>query len=261
MKKLYTWQDIEVAVEMERGHWPDLWKKVEVYNDEIIVMKEKIIDDIECDKKFFTQVFGSFYDAETHTVHIDEFAVNLPIIDEKDDLENAPMEAMPLFKSVYFNKQIELPEEKQDLPGSPVIAFHSYKGGVGRTLILTSLLKEISSLYGNDKKVLVIDSDLEAPGLTWAVGKSSQFPVSYLDVLSMIRVYGAEKTVIDKIAEMMEQNLIHIETEKERVVHYFLPAYLEESQLITAYVRPEHILGVSEERFLISETISALGAA
>ncbi len=261
MKKLYTWQDIEVAVEMERGHWPDLWKKVEVYNDEIIVMKEKIIDDIECDKKFFTQVFGSFYDAETHTVHIDEFAVNLPIIDEKDDLENAPMEAMPLFKSVYFNKQIELPEEKQDLPGSPVIAFHSYKGGVGRTLILTSLLKEISSLYGNDKKVLVIDFDLEAPGLTWAVGKSSQFPVSYLDVLSMIRVYGAEKTVIDKIAEMMEQNLIHIETEKERVVHYFLPAYLEESQLITAYVRPEHILGVSEERFLISETISALGAA
>ncbi len=27
MKKLYTWQDIEVAVEMERRHWPDLWKK------------------------------------------------------------------------------------------------------------------------------------------------------------------------------------------------------------------------------------------
>lgn len=261
MKTLYTWKDVEILIEKERGNWPESWKKVNVYHDEIIVLKTSAEKDMECDKTFFRQIFGSFFDAENYAVHIDDFGTSLPVICEEDDFDNYSTEALPLFKSVYFNSIIEIPKGKQKLPGKPVIAFHSYKGGVGRTLVLTSLLKEISSFYGNEKKVLVIDSDLEAPGLTWTIEKSRQFPISYLDFLSIIRVYGGNKKIISKMAELMSGNVFYVETEEERVRHYFLPAYLDDSQLLAEYVRPEHILDVSEERFLISEAISLLGSA
>ncbi len=260
MRTLYTWKDVEVRIEKERSRWPESWKKVRVYHDEIIVLKTDITKDEECDKTFFRQVFGSFFDAENYAVHIDEFEIFLPIVCEEDDFQSYLTEVLPLFRSIYFNSTIEIPKGKQKLPGKPVIAFHSYKGGVGRTLVLTSLLKEISSFYGNEKKVLVIDSDLEAPGLTWTIEKSRQFPVSYLDFLSIIRAYGGSKKIIGKIAELMSGNVFYVETEKERVRHYFLPAYLDDSQLLVEYARPEHILDVSEERFLISESISLLGS-
>mgnify|MGYP001149199833 CR=1 FL=1 len=157
--------------------------------------------------------------------------------------------------------QLKSRKKEKKISGKPVVAFHSYKGGVGRTLALTSLLKEISSIYGNEKKVLLIDSDLEAPGLTRTIEKSGQFPISYLDFLSIIRTYGNDKKTVSRIAELMQRNLIYVETEKERVQHYFLPAFVEESQLMEPYARPEQILDVSEDIFLISEAVSRLGAA
>lgn len=260
MKRLYTWKDVEISIEMERRHWPKTWKKVDVYHDEVIVL-ESAEHDSEADDAFFTRVFGNFYDEEVKAIHIRDFSVVLPVIYEDEEGERYSRETVPLFKSIYFSNSIEVPEQRKKLSGKPVVAFHSYKGGVGRTLALTSLLKEISSIYGNEKKVLVIDSDLEAPGLTWTIEKSGQFPVSYLDFLSIIRTYGNDKKTISRIAELMQRNLIFVETEKERVQHYFLPAYVEESQLVEPYARPEQILDVSEDIFLISEAVSRLGAA
>ncbi|HBA49846.1 MAG TPA: hypothetical protein DCZ91_19040 [Lachnospiraceae bacterium] len=209
----------------------------------------------ESDDAFFTRVFGNYYDEEAKVVHIRDFSVVLPVIYEYEDGERYSRETLPLFKGVYFNHSIEIPEKRKKLSGKPVVAFHSYKGGVGRILALTSLVKEISSIYGNEKTVLIIDSDLEAPGLTWTIEKSGQFPISYLDFLSIIRTYGNDKKTVSRIAELMQRNLIFVETEKERVQHYFLPAYVEESQLMEPYARPEQILDVSEDIFLISEAV------
>lgn len=56
------------------------------------------------------------------------------------------------------------------LPGSKILAFHSYKGGVGRTLSLIAFFREL--IYQDKgKKILIIDADLEAPGLTWMIQK------------------------------------------------------------------------------------------
>ena len=43
-----------------------------------------------------------------------------------------------------------------------VITFYSYKGGVGRTMSLVNVASELSK---RGRKVLVIDFDLEAPGI------------------------------------------------------------------------------------------------
>ena len=75
----------------------------------------------------------------------------------------------------------------EDLPGVPVIAFHSYKGGVGRTLSLLAFVKAWSSLKNlkNSKRLLIIDSDIEAPGITWLTTKSEEPLFSYLDLLEV----------------------------------------------------------------------------
>jgi MinD-like ATPase involved in chromosome partitioning or flagellar assembly len=44
-----------------------------------------------------------------------------------------------------------------------IISFYSYKGGVGRTQLVANLAAYLC--YYQAKKVLVIDWDLEAPGL------------------------------------------------------------------------------------------------
>ena len=52
MRTLYTWKDVEVRIEKERSRWPESWKKVRVYHDEIIVLKTDITKDEECDNTF-----------------------------------------------------------------------------------------------------------------------------------------------------------------------------------------------------------------
>ncbi len=52
----------------------------------------------------------------------------------------------------------------------PIVSFYSYKGGVGRTTSLVSFANYLS--YTKGKKVLMIDFDLEAPGLSNFFGSS-----------------------------------------------------------------------------------------
>jgi AAA domain len=46
--------------------------------------------------------------------------------------------------------------------GGQIISFYSYKGGVGRSMVLANVAWILAS---NGKKVLTVDWDLEAPGL------------------------------------------------------------------------------------------------
>jgi WD40 repeat protein/cellulose biosynthesis protein BcsQ len=54
------------------------------------------------------------------------------------------------------------PKEEAARPGGRIITFYSYKGGTGRTMLLANVAWILAS---NKKRVLVVDWDLEAPGL------------------------------------------------------------------------------------------------
>ncbi len=46
-----------------------------------------------------------------------------------------------------------------------IIAFYSYKGGTGRTMALANVACLLAKYYSSDSRILMIDWDLEAPGL------------------------------------------------------------------------------------------------
>ncbi|WP_373873352.1 AAA family ATPase [Actinoplanes derwentensis] len=60
-----------------------------------------------------------------------------------------------------------LPAPTESLPeGLDICVFHSFKGGVGRTLHCVAVARRLSE---SGRRVLLVDGDLEAPGITWMV--------------------------------------------------------------------------------------------
>jgi MinD-like ATPase involved in chromosome partitioning or flagellar assembly/Fe-S cluster biosynthesis and repair protein YggX len=170
-------------------------------------------------------------------------------------------EPLPLFKSSLFHTSGALNIPIPPLP-VPVIAFHSYKGGVGRTLSLFSLARELT-LNTIKHKTLIIDADIEAPGLTlMAEGFPAERRISYLDILAII--HDSEKNmlfneIMSNIVKYMVTSTIKIPAIDITEEHYFLPAYRINYQLLDNFVHPEYIVSMPERIFIISEFLSELG--
>jgi len=70
------------------------------------------------------------------------------------------------------------------------VTFYSYKGGVGRTLVVANLAKYLAHLR---MKVLVLDLDLEAPGVHYKLGeRGARLPVErgVVDILHAFATTG-----------------------------------------------------------------------
>ena len=58
-------------------------------------------------------------------------------------------------------------------PKGKIVTFYSYKGGVGRSMALANVAVLLAKM---GKKVLIVDFDLEAPGLDWFFGEKKLVP-------------------------------------------------------------------------------------
>lgn len=112
---------------------------------------------------------------------INEEWIGETFIGEDDILENTnEEEIIPLNKlaneNIFWVEKIyhleswksysEKPREANpENTKAKVICFYSYKGGVGRTTLASFTAAELSQKY--DKRVVIIDADIEAPGLIY----------------------------------------------------------------------------------------------
>lgn len=260
---LYTWKDVENILLSREGRekWNVSWKKILVYPDEVVIYKEQLEEDAK-DAGCLNDIFGKHYHSEDNYIVLDIFETKMAITyEEMDEWEEVDNREVPLFRDMFLKDTTQDYKGSREFSGRPIIAFHSYKGGVGRTLSLVSLLKEISNIYGNKRKVLIVDSDLEAPGLTWVLEKEAQFSMSYLDLLSILGVYGDTQETIEGVAKIMQEDIIYLNADKERVRHYFLPAYLKEEQMVTMMPRIDSLLNASDNAYFLTDVISKLGKA
>lgn len=81
------------------------------------------------------------------------------------------------------------------------IVFHSYKGGVGRTLALANVGVALNRI---GKKVLMLDMDFEAPGLAYKFGLEDKVKGGYVDYLYDIAAQYHKKT--DQTEEGHDRN-------------------------------------------------------
>ena len=118
-----------------------------------------------------------------------------------------------------------------------------------------SSLKDIK----NTKKLLIVDADLEAPGITWLVSEQAEATFSFLDLLEITQEQDHVDEVVEMIFDKVSEFTIRIETEKSMVEHIVLPTYRYIEQLLDMYSSPESLAVSYHKKYILAEVLSKLG--
>lgn len=258
---LYTWKDVERKLLLNKEHLEPVIVDIETYTNELIIYlkDETDKDSAICRLK---SVLQENYDSEQQRIALNLPGEQLKVIFEVDEDPRHTNVMIPLFRNVLYQKSAYYGDLIQkELPGVPIIAFHSYKGGVGRTLSLLTFVKAWSALkeLKNSKKLLIVDADIEAPGITWLMGNPEEAGFSFLDLLEITQQKDSADEIIELIADIAAESTIRIETEKSIVEHVVLPTYRYIEQLMDMYASPESLALSYNKKYILAEVLSKLG--
>ncbi len=276
INKLFTWFDIETVILRKKfaGLWPKGMVGVSVYPDGVEVRLGRMEDKDEA-VLGFQEWFGKKYDPKTGSIFLESLPQEPRTFPVTFEQENAESPAIPKLRPSFANFSLLPPAEEGRLPDlgqvdaprafpenfPPLFAFYSFKGGVGRTIHLISLIKALSE-QDPPKQVLIVDADLEAPGLTWwGRDQLGAFEISFLDFLALAHYDdSSDHRVSLSVAEdrIRRQPLI-FKLDKTKRDQFFLPAFREVDQLLRMPLRPEHVTREMGQEWIVSEILAALG--
>lgn len=213
--RFYTWKDIERYILMHHDEWKDELYDIEVYPNEMVVYPKSEQGTLQ--NAVLKKLFPKNIAPDNLSIKLDGQGEDLMILYEYE-YSPVTVRTLPLFKKAIYEDSIYPTEQLADL-SCPVFAFHSYKGGVGRTLSLIAFARAWTNLQKNpeNSKLLIIDSDLEAPGLTLIQGDLNDSAFSSAEALKLavwlvshansdfyresIPIENASQEIIDKYLE------------------------------------------------------------
>jgi len=255
--RLYTWTDVqnEIFWEMKRN-CPDGLIEVRVFWDGLhAVVKRGKEEDIA---QWIENIFEGRFKRDQNKISLDRisekerFLETFIEIEEEEDKENGrnifrPLISKPaLLSPEYFkNDPAKLPDNYP-----PIFAFHSFKGGVGRTIhaIAFALLARSFRNY----KVLLVDADLEAPGITLMLEKEKRnLQVSFADMLALVHSDSEEEA--SEALDLVHKHILNLDN------MFILPAFRSSDQIVSLEIKPEHLIKYSDNPYIITDILSKLG--
>ena len=267
--KLISWNDIEyvLAQAWTSSAPPSSVVRFDVYPNQMTLTVASM-QGVEEGKAWLGTVFGRAFSNENIQLTSFNGPRHFPVSIEDDaDETRLTIEPRPRFSTMgLIAKQQEnwLPEAL-DEKAPPIFTFYSFKGGVGRTLSLCAFVGAISQRYPN-KRLLIIDADLEAPGLTSLVkhdpgNHSADF--SLTDFLNLAHAeQGREKVQTLAYARHAIQRLsLRVPRADLEAEHYFLPGFREPWQQLRYGVRPENLTQFLNTRWDFARLLAMLGKA
>jgi MinD-like ATPase involved in chromosome partitioning or flagellar assembly len=273
MNRFLTWLDVRRRILQETRRDRELKNKgivrVNCFSDAVEI---GITGDKESAKSIVKQWFGDWYLEEESVIQLDMGDDKLPVeFTGPEEIEINPIEPRPFWEEIAYLPEIETSQKSAiNLPDpytqtkinkTELLAFYSFKGGVGRTLNLVAYLLallERSKELNQPINILVIDADLEAPGLTYWNGVKNP-AACFLDFLE---VYHYSRLPVEHtlslFAKELKKNLgSHINEDRSKV--YFLPACLNDQQLLDRPILPEHLVRSAHGAWGYSNAINLLG--
>ncbi len=270
--RLYTWLDVESKIQKQkRDNWPREIKNIQVYANGLDVFLRNKADEAKA-KKYLNLWFGDWYNEKDNLIYLEsatKHVKSLDVIfiqDNYQDNFDSNGSFRPFFGELaLFTDHVEdhvpdirigLPASIKDSPG--MLAFYSFKGGVGRTVHVVAALKSILSGNGSDKpRVLLVDADIEAPGLTWWAMEKGELPeLSFLDFLALanddIEPY---KNTFEVSVKKLNETILTVDKHKI----YFLPAFRSMDQLLRVSVKPEHLVRNPGNSWVVGNLLFHLG--
>jgi len=155
---------------------------------------------------------------------------------------------------------VKLPEAYIENPS--LIAFYSFKGGVGRTLHLSAYIFALLDRAKEVKEpinILVIDADLEAPGLTyWNRAERQQPSVCFIDFLEVYHYSPIER---EQTLDLFAREIKKSPKSEGNSTIYFLPACINDEQLLDTPILPEHLVRSLDGTWECGNAIHSLGKA
>lgn len=191
---LFTWVDVDehFARLAAQGLWPSWLFSVSAYWDSLELTVDAAHSDRDEQWQWLMGTFGQL------TVNREREVLFLEPYDHTDRVLTIEWDrvAAARFESSRdmrwregrvtrdLAKSLAPPAEPALPHGVEMCAFHSFKGGVGRTLHCVALALTLAE---QGRRVLLVDADLEAPGITWMVraqGGRSDF--GFADLLALL---------------------------------------------------------------------------
>lgn len=257
--RLYTWVDVEdvlLRAQQDPG-WPDWLVWVHAYWDNLTLgirlrKQQEALD-------WIAQLMAPRFSRESTTILLEglsDQARAFPVLLEETEDNPSPRRFIPtLARPATLSLSTSTADPvalDADLP--PVAAFHSFKGGVGRTSCALALAQAMTASRKKRARVLVVDADLEAPGLTWLL--RSRLPsssVSLTDFLALIHsdtdptATESIRLVADRVKDMQIEGM------------YVLPSFRTNDQFQSLEIKPEHLIHNAKDPFILTSALARLG--
>ncbi|MDV7340850.1 AAA family ATPase [Terasakiella sp. A23] len=266
-ENLYTWVDISNVLfkaREQKNNIPNELIWASPYWDELLIGTEE--GGIVSIDNWLKNIFGSRFinEDDTRFLILDGTGEDRRLLIEYEEIPEQELNHLPEKEfrpsfgkgsSIWFKwRDTNINQPTQQKHNAEIIAFYSVKGGVGRTTSAMSLALELANKFKNNKtneKVLIVDADFEAPGISVLFKSKKPSPsISFADLLAL--VHSEDKAFPDEAIALTSTAL------KEHQIDnvFVLPCFRETGHCSSLEIRPEDI-GKSKTRspFIISEVL------
>lgn len=254
-RRLFTWIDVDAQLErvLRATGWPDWLAEVSAYWGELELAIDYAVDQVAL-QIWLNEALGPgtavLRDGEL-LVLLESIGIEPRMLRVVTTVGVTPgSRRLPFWREPRVVRDVSapLPDPSAPLP-LPMLAFHSYKGGVGRT---THALAAALSV-ANNGPVLLVDGDLEAPGLSWMYresGREAQF--SFEDFIALLHSSDQDDAadVVDLAAKFV--------TNQQVGNIFFLPSKRDLESLAPARITPADLLVTGRPNEYLSNAVASL---
>ncbi len=266
-ERLFTWVDIDehLALLASKGEWPSWLLAADSWWDslELVVAPDTEVRQVQ---EWLDHAFG----AGSTELRSDQLLLGLddPRVREFTGIPvellegtegGAKARRLPLLREKHITRELADPFDHPPRGGFPgnieIVAFHSFKGGVGRTVHAVALADAVAQRGGN---VLLVDADLEAPGITWMHrAQGGQLDFAYEDLLALLQSGedGDCSAAVDIAAAYLPNQQVGHHPGGGRLT--LIPATRREV-LAPPRIEPADLLTPDRSRYFLTEALAAL---
>ncbi|MER6197717.1 AAA family ATPase [Streptomyces sp. NPDC001586] len=268
---LFSWVDVDEHLTRLAlaGEWPDWLVAADGWWDCLELVTKGAVE-LNMVKGWLDEVFGTgsagWVDGDLmlglddpRTAEFTGLRVELSVNAEQPG--GTARRRVPLLREKHITRQLAEPLHRPDAPtfadDVQLMAFHSFKGGVGRTVHAVAVADRLARSGG---KVLLIDADLEAPGITWMhKEQGGQCDFTYEDFITLLQ--GVESNDFAAAVDIAAAYLPN-----QQAGHYASGGsitVMPSSRRVTLApprIEPADLLTPGRSVYFVTEALAALGA-
>ncbi|MGS0621292.1 KGGVGR-motif variant AAA ATPase [Ralstonia sp. VS2407] len=276
VERLLTWLDVERLIKQHTALWTQLPEGVLSVDCFADGMEVHYFSDAKKIDDWLSNIFGSAYQREHRSIglRIGESSYPVVLMLDTEAASVSVGQNYPLWRDVTYLPTDEAVTEPSGVhplvrrlastptawgTGPDLVSFHSFKGGVGRTTALMTYVAACMQDPGSGpKKILVVDADLEAPGVSFWLDDVNRPTVSFVKLLEALHYPPAGlQTTLDFFAQELRKTSLSVGGLQREL--FVLPAASDLTEIQDMPVTPEHLARNPTNPWQLSDHLHALG--